>query len=128
MYKSTFLSFALFTGTFGVAQADVLDCSLHNVDSHEIASVTIYSYDGKTHSVFLELVTNYGDTMPYVFDCSNDCKMHFVAQEYMYSLNALPNWEGPAFISMTARSILDGTELVDNYQVKTCAERLAPTH
>ena len=58
------------------------------------AIMSEYQYEGFTHSVLIEVTTDYGDTVPYLFTCqapSVQCVMDFEGDDYRYLLDVGEN-------------------------------------
>lgn len=54
------------------------------------AEMRTYSHEGQTHSILIEAKTDYGDDLPYLFNCTHpavQCRMEFAQDEYRYLLD-----------------------------------------
>lgn len=54
------------------------------------AEMRTYSYEGQAHSILIEAKTDYGDDLPFLFNCTHpavQCRMEFAQDEYRYLLD-----------------------------------------
>ncbi len=102
----------------------VLDCALEpNGPDIVSARASLYLEDGEPHSAFFELTMDYGDTLPYVFECSESCIMDLSEDEYTYTLTASPGFAEPESLSLLTRDQTRDEAFQDMFSVEACSVR-----
>lgn len=121
--KRTVLSLALIALSVPVS-AQVVECRAIPADKDTDlleSTIRIYTFEEETHSIFVEAPTNWGDTLPYLFDCSDTCDMLLVYdEEFEYSIDVTYGTVWPRLAVMETVSTIDDFEIIDTFILKDC--------
>ena len=105
------------------AIANVNVCTLHPTEKHLLPSFAVYEHEGVIHSATLEYMTEYGDSLPYLFVCGTNCVMDMAGDNYRYIISVEPNLRSPELVTLVTESKNDEFRTVETLRVSACKLR-----
>ena len=106
--------------TLSSAEGTVHICTMDSTEDRTSVELRVYEFEEKAHSAFVQLTTDYGDTLPYAYICDAECLMLSPFDDYKYSLQFAPALEVGSQVTMTTSSVEDAHNFVDTFILGSC--------